>query len=64
MQMKWIVLAIAVVMYGLIVVFPGKKSFSSLGAALLMIILGVVSPGQALGELVNWNVLMIFVGSL
>jgi Na+/H+ antiporter NhaD/arsenite permease-like protein len=64
MEMKWIVLAVAVLMYGLIVVFPGKKSFSSLGAALLMLILGVVSPGQALGELINWNVLMIFVGSL
>jgi Na+/H+ antiporter NhaD/arsenite permease-like protein len=51
-------------MYALIVIFPGKKSFSSLGAALLMIILGVVGPGKALGELVNWNVLMIFVGSL
>jgi Na+/H+ antiporter NhaD/arsenite permease-like protein len=64
MEMKWIVLAIAALMYGLVVVFPGKKSFSSLGAALLMVILGVVGPGQALGELVNWNVLMIFVGSL
>jgi Na+/H+ antiporter NhaD/arsenite permease-like protein len=64
MEMKWIVLAIAVLMYGLIVVFPGKKSFVSLGGALLMVILGVVSPGQALGELINWNVLMIFVGSL
>jgi Na+/H+ antiporter NhaD/arsenite permease-like protein len=64
MDMKWIVLAIAVLMYGLIVIFPGKKSFASLGGALLMIILGVVSPGQALGELINWNVLMIFVGSL
>jgi Na+/H+ antiporter NhaD/arsenite permease-like protein len=51
-------------MYVFIVIFPGKKSFSSLGAALLMVILGVVGPGQVLGELINWNVLMIFVGSL
>jgi Na+/H+ antiporter NhaD/arsenite permease-like protein len=64
MEMKWVVLIIAVLMYGLVVIFPGKKSFISLGGALLMIILGVVSPGQALGEFVNWNVLMIFVGSL
>jgi Na+/H+ antiporter NhaD/arsenite permease-like protein len=64
MSIKWIVLIIAVIMYALVVVFPGKKSLSSLGAAFLMIILGVISPGQALGELINWQVLMIFVGSL
>jgi Na+/H+ antiporter NhaD/arsenite permease-like protein len=62
--MKWMVLATAVVMYALVVIFPGKKSFSSLGAALLMLILRVVSPATAVGELVNWDVLMIFVGSL
>ncbi|MDR1956100.1 MAG: citrate transporter [Treponema sp.] len=62
--MKWIVLALAVLMYALIVIFPTRKSYSSLGAALLMILLGVVSPQAALGELINWNVLMIFVGSL
>lgn len=64
MLMKWIVLALAVLMYALIVIFPNRKSYSSLGAALLMIMLGVVSPKVALGELINWNVLMIFVGSL
>jgi Na+/H+ antiporter NhaD/arsenite permease-like protein len=64
MPIKWIVLAIAVLMYAFIVIFPRKKSFSSVGAALLMLILGVVSPLTALTELVNWTVLMIFVGSL
>jgi Na+/H+ antiporter NhaD/arsenite permease-like protein len=63
MQLKWIVLAIAVVMYGLIVMFPNKKSFSALGAAILMIVLGAIGPLEAL-SLVNWDVLMIFVGSL
>jgi Na+/H+ antiporter NhaD/arsenite permease-like protein len=51
-------------MYALIVVFPDKKSFSSLGAAALMFILGVIGPGTAVRELINWDVLMIFVGSL
>ncbi|MDR3144903.1 MAG: citrate transporter [Treponema sp.] len=64
MQIKWIVLALAIVMYVLIVIFPGKKSFSALGAAALMIILGAVGPREAVGELINWTVLMIFVGSL
>jgi Na+/H+ antiporter NhaD/arsenite permease-like protein len=62
--MKWIVLSTAIVMYALIVIFPGKKSFSSLGAALLMLVMRVVSPAAAVRELINWDVLMIFVGSL
>jgi Na+/H+ antiporter NhaD/arsenite permease-like protein len=62
--MKWIVLVIAILMYTLIIIFPNKKSFSALGAAILLMILGVVSPAQAAGELVNWDVLLIFVGSL
>ncbi|MDR2476366.1 MAG: citrate transporter [Treponema sp.] len=62
--MKWIVLGIAVLMYGLIIVFPGRKSWAALGAALLMLILGVIGPVQAVAELINWNVLLIFVGSL
>jgi Na+/H+ antiporter NhaD/arsenite permease-like protein len=64
MPVKWIVLALAVLMYVCIVIFPSKKSLSALGAAVLVLILGVVSPKTALTELINWNVLMIFVGSL
>jgi Na+/H+ antiporter NhaD/arsenite permease-like protein len=63
-MIKWIVLALTVLMYVLIVVFPAKKSFSALGAALLIMLLGVVSPKTAFTELINWNVLMIFIGSL
>jgi Na+/H+ antiporter NhaD/arsenite permease-like protein len=64
MEMKWMVLALTAVMYGVVVVFPGKKAWASLAAAALVMIFGVVSPARALGELVNWNVLMIYVGSL
>jgi Na+/H+ antiporter NhaD/arsenite permease-like protein len=62
--MKWVVLALAVLMYALIVIFPEKKSWSALGAAALMLILRVVGPFEALRELIDWNVLMIFLGSL
>jgi Na+/H+ antiporter NhaD/arsenite permease-like protein len=62
--MKWIVLALVALMYVLIVVFPNKKSFTSLGTALIFLILGVVSPVEAATRLINWNVLMILVGSL
>jgi Na+/H+ antiporter NhaD/arsenite permease-like protein len=51
-------------MYALIVAFPEKKSFSTLGAALAVLLLRAVSPLAALTELVNWTVVMIFVGSL
>jgi Na+/H+ antiporter NhaD/arsenite permease-like protein len=69
---KWIVLALAVLMYALIVIFPDKKSWSALGAAVLMIFfrsLGTTDTvfsllKEAGTELINWDVLMIFVGSL
>ncbi|MDR2663407.1 MAG: TRAP transporter large permease subunit [Treponema sp.] len=72
MPVKWIVLGLAVLMYALIVIFPDKKSWSALGAALLMIAVRSLTPGDTIfsllreagTELINWDVLMIFVGSL
>jgi Na+/H+ antiporter NhaD/arsenite permease-like protein len=64
MPIKWTVLTVAAAMYALIVVFPEKKSFSALGAAFAVLLLEAVSPFAALTELVNWTVVMIFVGSL
>lgn len=64
MEIKWVVLAIAVVMYLFVIIFPSKKSWATLGAALLVVCFGVISPKLAFFELVNWNVLMIYVGSL
>jgi len=61
--MKWIVLVAAVLMYGFIIVFPERKSWASLGAAVLMLIIRALTPIEALGH-INWTVLMIFVGSL
>jgi len=62
--MKFAVLAIAVVMYGLVIAFTDKKAWFTLGAAALVVVLGVVSPAKAAFELVNWNVLLIYIGSL
>jgi len=61
--MKWIVIAAAVLMYGFIIAFPERKSWASLGAAVLMLIIRALSPIEALAH-INWIVLMIFVGSL
>jgi len=61
--MRWIVLGVAIVMYGAIIIVPDRKSYAALGAAVIMLLLRAVSPLQAL-VLINWNILMIFVGSL
>jgi Na+/H+ antiporter NhaD/arsenite permease-like protein len=62
--MKFAVLAIAVVMYALVIVFTHKKAWFSLAAAGIVMALGIVSPHKAMSELVNWNVLLIYIGSL
>lgn len=62
--MQWIVLALTVLMYALIIMFPNIKAYITLGTAVLMMILGVVGFQEAMISLVNWNILMIFVGSL
>ena len=77
--MKWIVLAITVVMYGFIIAFPNRKSWAALSAAALMLVLGALSYFEAgflavLGpfefglaevlEFINPTVLLIFIGAL
>ncbi len=62
--MKLTVLAIAVAMYAVVIALPRRKAWAAVGAAVLIVALGVVSPGRALGTLVNWGVLMIYVGAL
>jgi len=62
--MKWFVLAVAVVMYGLVVALPHRKAIATLAAAGVVIAAGAVSVGHAFGVLINWNVLMIYLGSL
>lgn len=83
--MKWIVLALAVVMYALVIVVQNKKIIFTSLAALIVIALATATPGAifpiadaGLSEtsrrlyalahtfvaLVNWNVLMIYVGSM
>lgn len=61
---KYVVLAIASLMYVAVIVFPDKKSTSVLIAAFLIMISGAVCPSEALTQLINWNIMMIFMGSL
>ena len=78
MELKWIVLGIAVVMYLLVILFQNKKLWFTSITAALIVVLGLIFPGQVFAltenlglllhhiffELINWNVLMIYVGSM
>lgn len=55
---------VLVLAYAFIAAFSKHKAWISLGAALLLMLLGMAPPLQALREWVNWNVLAIYVGSL
>lgn len=75
--MKLFVLALALLMYAFVIMFQAKKSIVTSVAALVVTIVGLCIPtgifigdtfGQVLfhifGEIINWNVLMIYVGSM
>lgn len=79
MEMKYYVLGLALLMYALVIFKQSKKVWFTTFAALIIIAVGVVSPGSifalqtesriysvthALSELINWNVLLIYVGSM
>ncbi len=82
--LKWIVLAIAVLMYVFVIAFQNKKVLFTSIAACLVIILGIVFPNEifalpqnisginthlysishSLFEIINWNVILIYLGSM
>lgn len=80
-EIKWLVLALAVVMYLLVIVFQYRKVWFTSLAAVFVVLLGMFFPGRvfvsdgaqasrlyaishSFFHLVNWNVLMIYVGSM
>lgn len=77
-SLKWVILGIAVLMYALVIAFQDRKVWFTSIAALFCIILGTIFPASifttgdgrsyailhALNSLVNWNVLMIYVGAM
>ena len=79
MEMKWLVLCAAVLMYLLVILFQDKKVIFSAAATLILLALGIVLPGKifpaagsarfsaavhSVTALINWNVLMIYAGSM
>ncbi len=86
-DLKWVVLALAVIMYLLVIIFQEKKVVFTTCSALILLVLGTVFPGQifrlesgaaaavsdasrwfplahTFSSLINWNVLMIYVGAM
>lgn len=76
-SLKYVVLAIAVIMYLLVILFQNKKVWFTSAAAILVIILGMIFPGNifdgesrtyaithSLFQIINWNVIMIYLGSM
>ena len=77
MEIKYIILALSVLMYLLVICFQNKKVWFTSAAALVAVLLGlsfgnVFTASSGLGgllshvffELINWNILMIYVGSM
>ena len=78
MYIKWIILGLAVLMYLFVIIFQDKKVWFTTAAALITIVLGFVFMNQVFSphespfalfdhiftSLINWNVLMIYVGSM
>ncbi len=77
MEIKWIILALALVMYLLVIIFQDKKVIMTTTAAIISIVLGLIFGGKVFEqtsvgstlyhiffELINWNILMIYVGSM
>ncbi len=62
--MKLFIIGLTVVMYGLIIAFPSKKSFIALGAALIAIVSGAAGFVDAFTVYINWNIMLIYIGSL
>lgn len=61
---KIIAISIAVITYLLIIIFTHKKSYITSFFALLLIVLKIITPVEALSEYINWNVLLIYIGTL
>jgi Na+/H+ antiporter NhaD/arsenite permease-like protein len=69
--MKLFILIVALVMYALVIAFTHRKALIALAAAAIVMaaamlfpVAGTVTLGRAFFELVNWNILAIYVGSL
>ena len=61
---EWISLLVFALSYTLFVVFPNRRSWTACGGALLLILAGVTPWRDALFEMISWNVIGLFCGTL
>ena len=59
-----VVLLMVVAMYAVVILKSEWKVWASVACGALMMILGIVGVREAFLEVINWNVLMIYVGSM
>lgn len=59
---KIVTLVVFILCYGLALSRVVKIAYASLGAAAILLVLGIVSPGEALFKAVKWDVLGIYWG--
>jgi Na+/H+ antiporter NhaD/arsenite permease-like protein len=59
---KWLVLGLLVVTFGLILIRKIPIYFLSLGAAVIVLVAGIVPPLEAVTKSVSWSVLAIYFG--
>ncbi len=64
MNMQWIPPAVFVLCYALFVAFPRHRSIVACGGALLLVLTGALTWHTALFEMINWNVIALFFGTL
>ncbi|MCQ2592524.1 MAG: anion permease [Treponema sp.] len=84
-SIKYLILAIAVLMYILVIAFQNKKVWFTTGAAVIVVLLGIILPNvifplpdsdvsgayshfyaftHSVFEIINWNVILIYLGSM
>lgn len=64
MSIKFIVLLILISTYMLIIIFTKKKAYITIFFSILLLILGIINFKDAFFHYINWNVLMIYIGTL
>ncbi len=87
LNLKWIILGIAILMYVFVIAFQSRKVWFTTAAAILVILLGFLFPNaifalpdsissassaqarlyslvHSFRDIINWNVLMIYLGSM
>ncbi|MCX8058489.1 MAG: SLC13 family permease [Spirochaetes bacterium] len=64
MSTKLITLIILVLTYILIIIFSKKKAYITIFFSLFLIFIGAIKFNEAIFYFINWNVLMIYIGTL